>query len=610
MKTIRKIKYLTFTFSVLFLCSYNLVAQTPTLQWVNSFGSGLTGVDGDFVKGMVKDNQGNFFITGMIQGTVDFDPSPATYNLISSGTDKDIYTAKYDSTGKLLWARLITGFNSEDIVRSITIDKNNNVYVAGIVNFFNPSCIIRKWDTNGINVWAKQIAGEINVKDIIAVDDGIIITGIFEGTKDFDLSAAVYTLSPKTNSPNDAAVFFAKYDFSFNFIFAKIIHTQSALSNNISLPYLPKFGINGGIPSIATDNAGNIYLSDKYADTASFALPATTATLNGGPVFQNKLFIAKYDPNGQFIWVKNITNRLQNSCDIMNTSIKISNNAIYLSGSFIADSLDFDPSVSTAFLTTPTPSIGTGIWNTFMASYDLSGNYKWAKGLLSPYNNFLGTMRVDSCSNIYISGDFTHELDFDPSPAQTIVNVGWLAYTNGFLAKYDSSGNYKWAMPIVGASYNGRPEYLEVHGRLSFEIDKNKIYFSGTYLDTIDVDPSATTALIGSLNSSRDFFVARYRMLDPVCYIQQIATSITGRNNLSKNLEIYPNPFETNLTIRTPSEIKTIEVTNPLGQLVLNYKEISNAEVVLNLDKLEKGIYIIKIISSQNIETSHKIIRQ
>jgi hypothetical protein len=254
-------KFIYLLIVLLFHCQ--LTAQTPTLQWANSFGSSLFNVDGDFVKGMVKDNQGYIYITGMIQGTVDFDPSPATFNLSSSGIDKDIYTAKYDSSGYLIWAKKVASFNSEDVVRTITIDKNNNIYIGAVVNFFNSSAMIRKMDMNGNIIWTKFIAGQVNIKNLLATDNGLLITGTFVGTKDFDPSTAVYNLSTPSNFFFDEAVFFAKYDFSGNFIFAKKIVNHVGISENISMPYIPKFGINGGIPSITSDNNGNIYLCDK-----------------------------------------------------------------------------------------------------------------------------------------------------------------------------------------------------------------------------------------------------------------------------------------------------------------------------------------------------------
>lgn len=598
-----------FSFSIFLLFQSHFCAQTPTLQWANSFGSGLGLVDGDFVKGMVKDKQGNFFITGMIQGTVDFDPTAANFNLSSSGSDKDIYTAKYDPSGNLIWAKLINGYPFEDVVRAITIDTSDNVYVAGITNFLNPSCIIRKWDTNGNVLWTKQSFGEINIKDMIAAGNELLISGTFLGTIDFDFSTGIYSLSSKTNLSSDEALFLAKYDQSGNLIFARKIYSNSANSYNISLPYIPKFGINGGIPSIAADDSGNIYVCDKFSDTASFDLPVNTVTLNGGPTYQSKLFIAKYTPTGQFVWVKSIHNKQENSCAIMNTSIKINNNTLYISGSFRGDSVDFDPSGSVAYVSTPTMVLQDS-WNTFMAAYDLNGNYKWAKALVSPHNNFLGTMRVDHCSNIYISGDFSFNLDFDPSPNQAAISTNSLSYTNAFIAKYDSSGNYKWVMGILGKGYNGRPEYLEVHGRLSFELDSNNIYLAGTYLDTLDMDPSVNSSYIGSLNSSRDFFVAKYKRLESISCGSVITTSAYEHNTSLTDAEIYPNPFENILTVKTKSKIKTIEIHNLLGERLLLFEEQKNTETQLNLNALEKGVYLIKITSTDNTTTSWKIVRE
>jgi hypothetical protein len=594
---------------LLFLACTSLFSQTPTLKWVNSFGSGTQLVDGDFVKGMAKDKFGNFCITGMIQGTVDFDPSPAVFNLTSSGSDKDIYVAKYDSTGGLLWAKLITGYPFEDVARCIAIDSSDNIYVSGITDFQFPTCIIRKWTATGNVIWTKQIAGEITIKSMVTTNNGILVTGVFEGTKDFDLSSAVYTLSTKTNQPGDDAVFFAKYDFNGGFVFAKKLFTQGASGPTISIPYLPKFGINGSIPSITSDMAGNIYLCDKYADTASFALPVTTATLYGGSSYGTKVFIAKYDATGQFMWVKNIRNKSGNFGSIMNTAIKVNNTSIFISGSFQGDSLDFDPGTSNAYLSTPPSALTPGTWNTFMASYDLDGNYKWAKHLSSPHNNFLGTMKLDNCSNIYISGDFSFSLDFDPSPAIASVPTLSLNYTNAFLAKYDSLGNYKWVIPILGKGYLGQPDFLEVNGRLSFELDKNNIYFTGTYIDTLDFDPSAGTNYVGSLNSTRDFFVASYKMLEPQCK-NVVLTSLLEKNKSLNGLEVYPNPFENNLTIKSDVEIRTIEIINAIGQRVFYHDAQGQKELVITPAFIEKGMYFIKIRSIYDTEISSKIIQR
>ncbi len=601
----------------LFLFVTVLNAQTPTLQWANSFGSGLTGIDGDFSKGIVKDKLGNIYVTGMIQGTVDFDPSSNVLNISSSGSDKDIFLAKYDSLGGLLWVNLVSGSPFEDVIRTITIDDNNNVYISGILDFSFPLSFISKYSSNGSVIWTKQIAGSAQVIDMQATSTGIIVSGPLLDICDFDPSPASFTLAPRPfNPPLTESVFIAKYDLSGNFLFAKKMDVQG-LGQTISLPTIPKFGITGNLPSIATDDNGNIYISDRHTDTSYFTPPATTASIvcSTAANFNSNIYIAKFSPIGQLIWVKNINNgsgSLANTLStcIMNTSIKIVRNTIYLAGSFIGDSLDFDPSpTSSTYLSVVNQPSSTQNWNTFMAAYDLNGNYKWAKQLKSNYNNFLGTMKVDACANIYISGDYFLSLDFDLSPTQTSTLSSTLCSTNAFLAKYDSVGNYKWVIGLVGKTFNSMPDYLEVHSRLNFVIDKRSIYFSGTYKDTLDFDPSTNNTYLGSLNGTRDFFIAKYKMTEPLCF-NQLTTKLNEKNNLKSDISIYPNPTQTSVTVKANTDIKSIEVVNLIGQQMISISTISLKEVALNLSTIEKGIYFVKITLLNNEEILHKLIRQ
>ncbi len=601
----------------LFLFATVLNAQTPTLQWVNSFGSGLTGIDGDFSKGIVKDKLGNIYITGMIQGTVDFDPSSNILNISSSGSDKDIFLAKYDSLGGLLWVNLVSGNPFEDVIRTITIDDNNNVYISGILDFSFPLSFIRKYSSNGSIIWTKQISGSAQVIDMQATSTGIIVSGPLLDICDFDPSPASFTLAPRPfNPPLTESVFIAKYDLLGNFVFAKKMDVQG-LSQTVSMPNIPKFGITGNLPSIATDDNGNIYISDRHTDTSYFTPPATTASIvcSTAANFNSNIYIAKFSPIGQLIWVKNmntgsggLTNPL--STGIMNTTIKVLNNTIYLAGSFMGDSLDFDPSpTASAYLSVVNSPMSNQNWNTFMAAYDLNGNYKWAKQLKSNYNNFLATMKVDACSNIYISGDYFLSLDFDLSPTQSSVLTSTICNTNAFLAKYDSVGNYKWVIGLVGKTFNSMPDYLEVHSRLNFVIDKRDIYFTGTYKDTLDFDPSTNNTYLGSLNGTRDFFIAKYKMTEPLCF-NQLTTEINERNSWKSDVSISPNPTQTNITIKANSDIKSIEVINLMGQQMMSIPNINLNETNLNLTTFEKGIYFVKIILISNQETLHKLIRQ
>src|SRR5690242_1801798 len=58
---------------------------------------------------------GGLIATGLFAGTVDFDPGAGVKNLTSQG-DTDIYIAKYDSAGALVWVRQIGGTAKSNII--------------------------------------------------------------------------------------------------------------------------------------------------------------------------------------------------------------------------------------------------------------------------------------------------------------------------------------------------------------------------------------------------------------------------------------------------------------------------------------------------------------
>lgn len=72
---------------------------------------------------------GNVYVTGVFQGTVDFDTGPSTYNLTSAG-DKDVFVAKYSATGTLVWA-ISLGGTGTDTGNGIAVSSSGNVYVVG-----------------------------------------------------------------------------------------------------------------------------------------------------------------------------------------------------------------------------------------------------------------------------------------------------------------------------------------------------------------------------------------------------------------------------------------------------------------------------------------------
>lgn len=75
--------------------------------------------------GIAVDTSGNSLVTGTYSGTAAFGP----FQLESAGR-RDIFLAKYDSSGNVIWARSIGGRSSDQGV-DVAVDPAGNIYVTG-----------------------------------------------------------------------------------------------------------------------------------------------------------------------------------------------------------------------------------------------------------------------------------------------------------------------------------------------------------------------------------------------------------------------------------------------------------------------------------------------
>ena len=92
--------------------------------------------------------------------------------------------------------------------------------------------------------------------------------------------------------------------------------------------------------------------------------------------------------------------------------------------------------------------------------------------------------------------------------------------------------------------------------------------------------------------------LARINGNDEVLYVDN---SINRKNKIN----IYPNPVESILYVKTDKYLKSVDVYDQLGRKVLteNKKDI-------NVNQLSKGIYILKIVTTDNIIKSEIIIKK
>lgn len=164
------------------------------ISWVNQAGG--NGID----KGLAvdADNSGNCVITGFFSDTAQF----GAITLISAG-QQDVFIAKYNAAGNLIWAINAGGANA-DVGNCVKFDNAGNIIVTGE---FSGSCnfggttltslsgsidvFTAKYNANGSLLWVKQGSGLYTDRGIkLAVDNSgnIYVNGLFSDTITFDLT--------------------------------------------------------------------------------------------------------------------------------------------------------------------------------------------------------------------------------------------------------------------------------------------------------------------------------------------------------------------------------------------------------------------------------------
>ena len=440
----------------------------------------MGGPEYDYGNSVAVDKDGNIFVTGEFQGDADFTPNSVGGNLTSHGAN-DIFIAKYDSSGNYLWAKGIGG-TSYDGGKAITTDIFGNIYVTGFFNDsvafnlafpgiklgtdFNENAFVLKLDNNGGYMTALNIGGNDDAEGYdVAVDTllNIYLTGAFSGTVDFDPSGNQKMLTSTGETYPDM---FAVKIFPSG-VAAWAMHIGEEDDD---------YGY-----SIAADDDGGVYITGNFRGNVDFSPGIGIDTINGGGVF-----ILKLDQFGEYVWANNFGEGSGNSIILDRL------NNVLCAGSF-SGSADFDPGPDT-FLIKSNSFSG----DIFISKLDSDGNFISAKVLGGSGSEDVNDIASDDLGNIYITGVFTAETDFEPAnPGQFILNAN--GGVDIFVAKYQSfmtpvarvSSEDKYLVypnPItdevnIQTDFNGINTTFTLHDQLGRRILSGTLHDKNTSID-------------------------------------------------------------------------------------------------------------------------------
>ncbi|MEQ9063958.1 MAG: T9SS type A sorting domain-containing protein [Vicingaceae bacterium] len=237
---------------------------------------------------------------------------------------------------------------------------------------------------------------------------------------------------------------------------------------------------------------GNITTAGMFSVPVDFDPDGSVANvLSPKSGSSQNLYFARYDNNGALTWVKHLEG--DDWMSLSGMDLDASGNVL-VTGLF-NDQIDLNPAATQALYSPP----NTSAEDFFISKYNSSGNFIWARHIISTVHAWSEDLDQDNSGNIYIAGVTRGTTDFDPGGAtQNVTSPNDYL----FIAKYNSSGNFTGVISMGNSGVNQELHDLEMDA-------SGNVYISGRLKGTVDFDPSAGTNLL-TAKGSDDFFIAKY----------------------------------------------------------------------------------------------------
>ena len=442
--------------------------STGTPLWATKIG----GTDTEMATSVTTDSSGNIIVFGWYSSNplniFDSDGTTISFKLTRVGT-QDAFVVKYNSSGKPLWVRKITGSSGTGNVTSyeVTTDTSGNIIVTGsyfttslniyaadgttvsfsLFNAGSADVFVAKYDSNGTPLWVRRIAGtaEDQARSVSTDSSGnVMVVGFFYPFSTDIYAANGTTVSFSLGSSGNTDGFIVKYNSSGTPLWATRIGGSGFDS----------------FSAIRTDSSGNIIVTGSYRSN-----PVSIFNASGNILFQltndgvDDGLVVKYNSSGTPLWVRKIGGSLSDSLSRVSTDS--SGNIIAL-GNYTSDSVTIYAADGTSVFTTLFNDTINEL-EVFVVKYDSSGTPLWATRLGGTLSDFIVSIFTDSSGNIIVVGWYSSNPLRIYAPNGTVSFVLTNANTDGssdmFIVKYNSNGTPLWArrMNSTGSeqSYSG-----------------------------------------------------------------------------------------------------------------------------------------------------------
>jgi hypothetical protein len=359
-------------------------------KWVRTAG----GTHGDYAHAMTCDGAGNVYVTGEFEGTTTFSSG---VSLTSSG-DNDIFLAKYNTNGGLVWVRKVAGGSKSDKGLGISIF-GSGIYITGkfggAAKFGNVTTLtsagaadifVARYSTDGAFQWVQRAGGTAADEGYAIANDpagNVYVTGYFTGSASFG--------GQSLSSSGGTDIFLAKYNSSGGLVWAK---KAGGSANDYGM-------------GVKVSSSYRVLFTGGFRVKSSFG----TYTLQAGGGNAD-IFIASYDSNGNPVWVRKAGGALN---DYGRALALDGNSNVFITGNFGSTATFSNTSVTSADST-----------DIYFASYTSGGDFRWVTAAGGPqdasdpgrYTEMGLSIATDPSGNVVASGTYRSKTSFGTTTLQ------------------------------------------------------------------------------------------------------------------------------------------------------------------------------------------------